>query len=97
MTIQCAMSKQVEAITGEGDGESQTKSRVQTCRGRTASVEVRKEIMESLKMSLNMGAQTAQHQTSLRSDVSSFPPLFIMAICKIKSTLKTGKKMKKCE
>lgn len=36
-------------------------------------------------------------QPSLRSDVSSSLPFFILAICEIKFTLKTGKEMKKCE
>lgn len=74
-----------------------TKSRPQTCRGRRVSVKLVKEIMESPKMSLNVGAQTAQHQPSLKSEVSSSLPSFIVAICKIKFTLETTKKMKKCE
>lgn len=61
------------------------------------SVRVMKEIMESLQMSPNVGAQTAQHQPSLRSDVSSSLPFFIRAICEIKFALKTGKEMKKYE
>lgn len=73
-----------------------TKNRPQTSRDRRLAAKLMEEIMESLRMPPKVEAQRAQHQPSPKSDISSSLS-FIEATYEVKFTLKTGKKMKKCE